>query len=191
MTARPPIDVFWGEISPCEHLIQIYDDGGAFLDALEGFVQGGLWAGDSAIVIATEPHLDALQSRLLASGHSLEEARYRDQYIPIDAATALESFMVDGWPDEERFSAMVHGLLERARKGGRKVRAFGEMVALLWARGDKDATVRLEQMWHNLCREEAFSLFCSYPRTDFAQNASTSAQEICAVHTKVYQGKPS
>ena len=34
-------DVFWGEISPCEHLVQIYQDEGVFLNALEGFVAGG------------------------------------------------------------------------------------------------------------------------------------------------------
>jgi len=39
-------EVFWGEIAPCEHLVQIYDNDGAFLDSLEGFVAGGLRAGD-------------------------------------------------------------------------------------------------------------------------------------------------
>lgn len=39
--AAPEAEVFWGDISPCEHLVQIYQDEGVFLDSLEGFVAGG------------------------------------------------------------------------------------------------------------------------------------------------------
>src|SRR5688500_19228341 len=55
----------------------------------------------------------------------------------------------------------------------RSVRAFGEMVAVLWANGHNGATVRLEHLWHAFCQSEAFSLFCAYPKTGFTQDAST------------------
>ena len=45
----------------------------------------------------------------------------------------------------------------------RKVRAFGEMIALLWARGDRAATLWLEQLWHELCQTQEFSLFLRIP----------------------------
>ena len=32
--------VFWGEMSPCDHLVQIYQDDEILLDSLEGFVAG-------------------------------------------------------------------------------------------------------------------------------------------------------
>jgi hypothetical protein len=35
--ARP--DVFWGEITPCEHSVQIYDDDAVFLDRWKGSLQ--------------------------------------------------------------------------------------------------------------------------------------------------------
>ena len=61
-TASIGTDVFWGEISPCEHLVQIYLDDSAFLDSLEGFVAGGLLAGDAVILIGTPSSFGSIRS---------------------------------------------------------------------------------------------------------------------------------
>ena len=143
---------FWGEIPPSEHLVQIYEDDGVILEALEGFVSSGLWVGDCVLVIATAAHLRALEARLMAQDVDVWAARGRDQYIPLDAEDALSQFLVKGWPDAELFEQLVSGLLTRARRNGRRVRAFGEMVALLWGQGHNGATVRLEHLWHRLCQ---------------------------------------
>jgi hypothetical protein len=184
---KPDSSTFWSEIAPCEHLLQFYENGEIFLDTLVGFVGGGLLAGDGIIVIATEAHLDALRMRLIASGHSIDEAFRRDQYIALDAEAMLATFMVNGWPDEQRFEAAVAQLLVRARglDGSRKVRAFGEMVAILWAKGHKAATVRIEQLWHALCQKESFSLLCAYPMHGMTKQAAESVSDICALHSKL------
>jgi hypothetical protein len=176
--------VFWGEISPCDHLVQFYDSNNVFLDTLEGFVRGGLNADEAVIVIATPPHLKALTERL-AAGIDVEAARARDQFITLDAEETLNLFMKNGWPDDERFFRLVNGLLKRAKSSGRKVRAFGEMVAVMWARGEHGATVRLEHLWHELCATEGFSLLCAYPKAGFTQDHTASISEICAAHSKV------
>ena len=64
-----------------------------------------------------------------------------------------------------------------AKSDVRRVRAFGEMVAVLWARGDQAATVRLEHLWHNLCQRHEFSLFCTYPKAGFTRNVSESIRK--------------
>ena len=46
---------------------------------------------------------------------------------------------------------------------GRRLRAFGEMVALLAADGMADAAVRLEELWNRLAATHHFSLLCAYP----------------------------
>jgi hypothetical protein len=177
---------FWGEISPCEHLVQIYEDDGAFLDCLEGFVHGGLKAGDAVIIIATAVHRQSLEYRLRANGVNLAFAQMEGQYFPFDAEESLSKFMKAGWPDEILFKRFLDSVLERARgKNDRRVRAFGEMVALLWAGGHNGATVRLEHLWHQFCQSAAFSLFCAYPRSGFTQNADVSIREICEAHSKV------
>jgi hypothetical protein len=96
-------------------------------------------------------------------------------------------FMRNGWPDEELFRRLVRGLLSCAKRDGRKVRAFGEMVAVLWAQGEHAATVRLEYLWRELCGADHFSLLCAYPRVGFTQDLTSSIADICAAHSRVLQ----
>jgi hypothetical protein len=183
---RSPI--FWGEISPCEHAMQVYGDDEVFMDALEGFVGAGLREGEAAIVIATPEHLEGLETRLRDRGVDLESARFEQRYLGLPADRILRDFMVDGWPDEERFHEVVSTLLARMQSNGRRVRAFGEMVALLWSQGNAAATVRLEHLWNKLCEKERFPLFCAYPKTGFATDPTSSIRELCAAHTRVFYG---
>lgn len=177
--------MFWGELAPSEHLVQFYDDDGVFLDTLEGFAAGGLRAGDSVIVIATALHRERLEDLLKLRGFDIDEAQRTNQYIPLDADEILSRFMVNGWPDEARFRSTVTDLLAKGKKDGRRVRAFGEMVAILWESGHKGATVRLEHLWHTYCHTENFSLFCAYPKIGFPQDASEAIRDICDAHSRV------
>jgi len=180
--------VFWGEIAPCDHVVQIYEDHESFLDLLAGFVGGGLTGGESAVVIATVAHLASLDKRLEARGISVSHMKSKHQYIRLDAEETLARFMVNGWPDQNLFNQVVSELLVRAKGNGRKVRAFGEMVAILWAKGQVGATVRLEQLWSKFCETEAFCLFCAYPQSGFTQDASESLMHICSAHKKMLTG---
>jgi hypothetical protein len=177
--------VFWGEIAPCEHIAQFYEHDSVLLDALIGFIGGGLEAGESTIVIATPAHLKALEQGLLDAGVDVVSALVEHRYIALSAEEALKRFMVKQWPDDQLFAAFVTDLITQARANGRGVRAFGEMVALLWARGDVAATVRLEYLWQQLCRTEKFSLFCAYPKTGFTKDSSKSIREICEAHSRI------
>jgi hypothetical protein len=186
MSKRKQIDVFWGELSACDHTVQIYEDDTAFLDALEGFVAAGIRQGDAIILIATPAHLEGLEHRLEASGFDVSAAIVRGQYLALDAKRALSKFMVDGWPDEVLFEQFVGGLLARAKGNHRKVRAFGEMVALMWAEGQCGATVRLEHLWTRLVHKESFSLFCAYPKTGFTEDANDAIAQVCAAHSRLF-----
>ena len=176
--------VFWGEMTPCDHLVQFYQDDGVLIDSLEGFVGGGISAGDGVIVIATPAHLAALERRLTSQGYNVAAAIAKGQYITLDAEEALSMFMRNGWPDDALFESLIESLIERAQIGGRNIRAFGEMVAILWAQGNNGATVRLEHLWNKLCQLNTFSLFCAYPKSGFTQDASLSIKEICDAHSR-------
>jgi hypothetical protein len=97
----------------------------------------------------------------------------------------LEKVLVNGWPDEWRFNDVMDKYVARAREGWRPVRAFGEMVSLLMERGQKAATVRLEQIWNAYCNREELPLLCAYPEPLFAQNPGDSMVVIAAQHTRV------
>lgn len=180
--------VFWGEIAPCEHVVQIYEDDEVFLDLLSGFVSGGVTAGDAVIVIATTAHLTGLNERLDRLGFSISHLISKKQFFPLDAEKTLSRFMINDWPDENLFNRTVSELLVNARVNGRQVRAFGEMVAILWAKGHVGATVRLEHLWSKFCENEAFCLFCAYPQSGFTQDASESVMHICGAHSKMIAG---
>ncbi len=177
--------VLGGEIAPCEHIAQFYEKDSVLLESLIGFVGGGLKAGDSTIVIATAAHLKSLEKALLSSGIDLVSAMIQNRYIALPADQGLRRFMVNQWPDEKLFARFVRDLLTRAQRDGRRVRAFGEMVALLWARGEVAATVRLECLWQELCQSKDFVLFCAYPKAGFTEASSNSLHEICKAHTRV------
>ena len=177
-------DVFWGEIAPCEHILQIYQSEDEFIDTLEGFVTSGFRAGESVIIIATPEHLRALNDRLRKQQWDLFSLILEDQYIPLSAEDALGQFMIKGWPDQNLFYHLLTNLLSRGRKQGRRVRAFGEMVALLWAQGHTGATVHLEHLWTQYCESEQFSLFCAYPKSGFTEDANESLAQICKCHSK-------
>jgi hypothetical protein len=182
------LQVFWGEIAPCDHVVQIYENDTVFLHALEGFVGSGLLAGDSVIIIATAAHLLALERRLIHQGFDVDTLRASDRFIGLDAAETLSKFMVNNWPDEMRFNQLITSLLNRVKQQNRKVRAFGEMVALLWQQGLNGATVQLEALWNLLHHNDKFSLFCAYPKVGFTQDISSSINAICSAHSKVING---
>jgi hypothetical protein len=181
--------VFWGEIAPCNHLVQIYENDEILLNSIEGFVESGFKAGESVIIIATEAHLKTLNERLKAEGFDVKSLCETDQFIPLNAEEMLSEFMVKGWPDQALFMDIVKKLIIRARGNTyRQVRAYGEMVAILWAQGHNGATVHLEHLWNKFCESEAFCLFCAYPKSGFTQNANDSLTHICSTHTKVIAG---
>jgi hypothetical protein len=163
--------------------VQLYACDTSFLDALEGYVAAGIRGGDAIIVIATPAHRALLEQRLAEGGFDVRTAAARGQYIALDARATLDRFVVDGWPDETRFRALIGDLVATAREHYPCVRAFGEMVGLLWAEGRHAATLELERLWTRLCHEERFPLFCAYSQAIFADPGA--AEPIRAAHARV------
>lgn len=178
--------VFWGEIALHDHVVQVYENEKVFLDLLCGFVTGGIRVGDSVVVIATANHLALLKDKLIADGFDPFYLTLREQYIAFDAEETLSKFIINGKADEVLFNSVVSDVLIKAKRNGRKqIRIFGEMVALLWAKGNTGAAFQLEQLWNRFCTSEQFCLFCAYPKSCFNENAEISVGNICNAHSKV------
>jgi hypothetical protein len=180
--------VFWAEIAPCNHIVQIYENEQVILDSLEGFVTSGFEAGENVIIIATEEHINALNLRLIKNGHDVHELCSANQYVPLNAERTLSKFMRNDWPEEGLFMATVREIVKGAASNGRRVRAYGEMVAILWGQGHCAATIHMEYLWNKFCRNNEFCLFCAYPKNGFTQNIEASIAEIISTHTKVIAG---
>ena len=181
---RSDSQTFWQEEGACSHVVQIYDNDEEFLDLLEGFVANGLKAGEAVVLVGTEAHLSALEMRLKLLDLDLAALKLQEQYLPFKAEEMLPKFMVNDWPDYSRFMQLASEMLSIARKIDRKVRVFGEMVALLWEQGKTGATIMLEQLWNMYCEKEPATLLCAYPKSAFPEGSNVSIQNICKHHTK-------
>ena len=188
----PPVQ--WHESDHRGHVVQFYSDDSYLLEELSRFIGTALGAGDSAVVIATQKHLDGLALRLKSRGFDLARAARHGRYIALEASETLSKFMVGASPDPQRFRDVIVPALERTSAAAegekRRVVAFGEMVALLWAEGQVDAAIRLEQLWNELARTHTFSLRCAYPIKGFGQQQhGTPFLKICSEHSAVIPGE--
>ncbi len=149
------------------HLVQYYEKEGFLYDRVTDFMSDGLRGSDAAVLIATRALRDGVESRLRGKGLDLHQLTASGRYHPLDARETLAQFMVGNSPDRQRFENSLGAVIRTARGGDRRVLAFGEMVALLWAEGNRDAAIRLEELWNDLARRETFALLCAYPITHF------------------------
>ncbi|HUO45052.1 MAG TPA: MEDS domain-containing protein [Burkholderiales bacterium] len=172
---------FWGRLAPGEHVVQIYKSDEQFIACLEAFVAEGLEQNECVIVIATRSHLSALEHGLRKRGCDLDHSN--DQYIAFDAHETLARLVPGKSPDEACLEKFMVELFARIR--GRQIRAFGEMVAILWSRGDYETTLLLEQLWDKIARREKFPIFCAYPASSFSGKLEEPVRAICEVHSKV------
>jgi signal transduction histidine kinase/ActR/RegA family two-component response regulator len=175
-----------GEVHRASHLVQFYETDAYLVDGVARFIAAGLSQGQGALVIASQPHRDLLEKTLRKSLRLESPADGR--YVIADAGETLASVMVGGWPDEERFREVVGGAITRvaAASPRRHVRAFGEMVALLWADGRRDAALRLEELWNDLAAHQPFSLLCGYPIRGFGALEDTKPfQSVVRAHSDV------
>lgn len=171
--------------SPEEHDVLFYDIDHELVASVSEYVAAGLSAGETVVVIATGQHRAAIDDDLAEFGIDVTLARATGTYVDLDAAETLDSFMVDGTPDAHRFMVAIGGVLDTARAGGSAVRAFGEMVALLWDQGNVAGAIELESLWNDLAGLRQFSLLCAYPISALAAAELGDVHDVCRLHSAV------
>ncbi len=177
---------FKSEMGESEHFVQFCETDAFLINSLCEFIGTGLRAGETCIVVATQSHRESLEERLQEDGLEVATARMQGQYISLDAAATLSQFMVDGEPSPVRFAEVVGNIITRAANDRRRIRIFGEMVALLWADGNRAAAIHLEELWNDLASTYSFSLFCAYPMQGFGgEGYEEEFTEICQQHSQV------
>ncbi len=178
------------EVAHQAHSVQFYGEDSFLLDELSAFIGAALMAGDSAVVIGTKAHREGLMQRLQARGFNATNAIAQGRYKSFDAAQTLERFMREGWPDAARFGKVIGTALAQAAVAAQgktpRVAAFGEMVSLLWERGDAEAAIHLEQLWNDLAKTYPLTLRCAYPISAFnREEHGDSFLRICSEHSHV------
>jgi hypothetical protein len=167
------------------HAVRFYESKESLCRLVAEFLGEGLAIGQPALIIGTPEHRAAIADELRARDFDVERLEAAGDLLLIDARTALATFMVDGVPDSNLFRARTTRSIERLCRGRRDctIRAYGEMVDLLWKDGESTAAVQLEMLWNRLATTHDFSLLCGYAMGNFYKDASVG--DICHHHTHV------
>jgi DNA-binding NarL/FixJ family response regulator len=172
------------------HEAQFYSHDAVFLESVTHVIGAALKTGNVAIVIATKPHRDGLLQGLKAQGVDVDAAIQQGAYVSLDAAETLSTFMVNGWPDADRFLEgfrnLIHSASNAAKAEHPRVAICGEGVALLWAEGKREEAIRLEQLCNILAETYRVDILCAYPFSLLIQEDEHAFRTICAEHSVVY-----
>lgn len=154
---------------PRDHIVQLYQDQQFLNRAVCRFAASAIANGEGVILVPTAAHWDAFRPRLEAEGVDTQAAQDCGQLTVVDADELLPQFMRDAMPDAPVFLGLAADVIARARGGGRypKVRWWGEMVNVLWERGDVAASMDLEDQFHRLAHEHEIAIFCSFVMDNF------------------------
>ncbi len=165
------------------HGVQFYENDATLCDTVGAYVGSGLGGGEKVVVIATETHRQGIAARLSRNAIDVELACRSGRLVLLDARETLARFMDGAMPDGERFREVIGGTLGNADT---RIRAYGEMVDVLWGEGNVGAALYLEELWNGLAKEYPFSLLCSYVVSSSAvEGQHQGLDEVRRVHNHV------
>lgn len=187
-------------MTSCERIIEVSRSTAHFLEfhrpgsrrAAEGagrFLHGALRRGGIALAIATPRNAAGILAQLDSMGCEPQHHIRDGSLVVRDSAQMLARFSNKDVIDAERFHGTVGSQIREAveRAGQAPVRAFGDMVGILWQREERRAAIELERLWIDLQRELGFALFCAYPIDVFGREfCADEVTEIFDTHTHVF-----
>jgi hypothetical protein len=168
------------------HAVQFYGSEESLFTTVAGFLGEGLVTRQPAIVIATAAHRLAIEEHLCGRLIDCVQARHNGDLVMLDAEDLLGQFMIGDEPNADLFEANVGVLVKQVLSGrGRTiVRAYGEMVDVLWKHGRSEAAIKVEILWNKLADQYSFALLCGYAMGNFYKQAK-QLEDVCSLHTHV------
>ena len=175
-----------GKSRSAEHVVQLYgsDEPGLFANGGR-FLSEGLARGDALIVIATAQHCEAFARAMKDHGAALEQGLRDGRVLFLNAPVTLDGMMLNGQPDRQKFEGVMLPAVDHVLKpaGRTSITAYGEMVGLLWTRGEQAAAIQLEQYWNELLARVPMNLFCAYPIDLFRTGHLSGLDPVLCSHT--------
>jgi hypothetical protein len=156
------------------HAVRFYEDADSLCRIVSEFIGSALEQGEPAVVIATPGHTAAIDECLRARGLDVDALKHLGDYTTLNAREMLATFMVDALPNSRAFRHTMGETIRLASNGreDKTVRAYGEMVDLLWKDGLEAAAIRLETLWNELANTHGLKLLCGYSMGHFYKGAA-------------------
>jgi anti-sigma regulatory factor (Ser/Thr protein kinase) len=168
------------------HVVGVYEHERDLASSAAGFASGALAESGTAIVIATPAHRAAIAAALTADGYAIDACTQAGSYVALDAAETLARFSNGRGLDAESFRDAIQPLLEAAGRRPGPIRAFGEIVTLLWDRGRVGDVLQLESLWNDIAERNPFELLCGYAMSSIESRADLAAtKRMCDQHSEI------
>jgi MEDS: MEthanogen/methylotroph, DcmR Sensory domain len=190
---RSPWEKLLERPHPGGHFVQLYEsDESALMANVGRYMWEGLRRGEGVLVIAAEEHRRMFSHGLESLGADISDLLKTRQLVLWDAQQTLQDFMVSGQPDWELFEVTIRAAMRQVRpqEGVEELRAYGEMVGILWKARQYAAAIRIEQLWNKLLERSSFSLYCAYEIDLFGRNFDLCRLEgVLSTHSHLLPGR--
>jgi hypothetical protein len=176
----------------CGHFVQLYEVERALGRNVGVFFWEGLRRGGSVLAITTPGHRKLFEQELQRLGANVADLREGGRLLFLDAQSTLAQVTLNGQPEWARFEETIRAALRNFAPStvAEDLRAYGEMVGILWNARQYAAAVRLEQLWNKLLESAHFSLYCAYAIDVFGNDFQAANLEcVLRAHTHVMPGE--
>jgi CheY-like chemotaxis protein len=165
------------------HEVQFYPDDQSFVDGFTRYIEAALLNGNAVIIAVTESHQKSLLQSLRRHGAGIADAIEQGRCLTLDVAYTLRTFMVNDLPDPMRFFKVVGDLIAMAQAtagGPSRVTICGECASILWAEGNADAAIQVEQLCNQLTKRYQMDILCGFSLSSFYRDEDKQVfQRIC------------
>jgi KaiC/GvpD/RAD55 family RecA-like ATPase len=167
------------------HQVEFYSDDAAFIVGFSCFIEAALKAGKAVIVVATESHREGLLQKLQKHGMDIIAAIEQTRYVPLDVDDTVSTFMENDMPDAGRFLRVVGDLIAAsapATAGDQsRVVICGECASILWAKGNADAAIQVEQLCNKVTKQYETDVLCGFSLSSFYREEDKQMfRKICS-----------
>ncbi len=145
-----------------EHALHVFRDDAGLATTVATFLAPAFSDRQAVLAIGTRAHVAAIEQRLRTEGRDVDAARRRGQYVSMDAEQMIPRLLRNGLPTQETLDAAVGVHVSRLAREHGGVRAFGELMSLLWRDGKRAAALRLEDLWNDSLGDLPLALVCGY-----------------------------
>jgi hypothetical protein len=161
-------------------------------DALErdiaAFLHQCLSAREGCLVLTRASRWARVRERLEALGSDVTGALETGRLLHFDSDPLIAALFAGETFDPEVLERKVHPALLWLREatGGAPVRAYGDLVDVLWQEGRPAHALLLEKAWHDLLKRDPVTLLCGYVVDPLAAALDSRAfLPLCRAHGHV------
>lgn len=169
------------------HDVQIYSERNELAATVADFLTEGLERGDGCLVLATAENVRAFAFELAARGFDLDALQAERRLALADAERTVEEICSGTEPSAASLEAVVARLTGELDAPSGRIRAYGELVDVLWRHGARAESERLEEYWNRLLERRRIDLLCGYHADDpFARDLYLDlVPRVCRTHQAV------